>query len=310
MRLSSKHLGGVALAIALAGGWSWAFAAGSEDPPAPSAPTMPAAAKPEADGPGVGAGVMAETGDERAVAPKQARRAAAPGAIIPAAAGISTRARTVTPVSSQTHLRISDLRRVKPGTGDVSPLDAKLDVRDNDLRIPNNFGGVYQIPADAPTPYAGWFVRISGGVWAVFPQSTYRRTKKGVTETVPPGTKYFVGGVPIDAMRAAVLGGGGGGGGSERLDAREDNALQSVPVDGSLPIMTRADSMSFVDAVGGGRDVNTVIVSAGDLESSRLAWSQGTERWISDTGYRSRRLGELLGRAGRAPGFSGDAKPE
>ncbi len=211
------------------------------------------------------------------------------------------------PDRSQTHLRISDLRRVKPGTGDVSPLDAKLDVRDNDLRIPNNFGGVYQIPADAPTQYAGWFVRISGGVWAVFPQSTYRRTKKGVTETVPPGTQYFVGGIPIDPMRVASRVGVGGGG-PERQDEREDSAVVSVPMEGSLPLILRAESNMVADDAG--PDVNAVVVSGGDLESSRAAWSQGTERWISDTGYRSRRLSELLGKTLRPSGFSGGAKPE
>ncbi|MBX9736107.1 MAG: hypothetical protein K2X32_04205 [Phycisphaerales bacterium] len=208
--------------------------------------------------------------------------------------------------AGQTHLRIGDLRRVRPGIGDVSPLDAKLDVRDADLRIPNNFGGVYQIPADAPTPYAGWFVRISGGMWAVFPQSVYRRTNQGVVARVPPGTQYFVGGIPIDPMYAAVAGASGGGT-PERIDARESSDVTSVPIDVSLPIPTRVESSMVSGRVGA--EMNPVVVSAGDAESSRQAWASSTERWIADHGYRSKRLGELLAKASRPVPAVTDSAP-
>ncbi len=238
---------------------------------------------------------------ERPIAPPPttAPRSAAPAVPLVAQAASSRSAHGAVGAipAGQTHLRIADLRRVRPGVGDVSPLDAKMDVRDADLRIPNNFGGVYQIPADAPTPYAGWFVRISGGVWAVFPQSVYRRTKQGMVDRVPPGTQYFVGGIPIDAMRVAVGASIASGGAPERIDARESSDVISEPIDGSLPMPTRVQS-TLVNGRAGA-EVNPVIVSSGDAESSRQAWASSTERWIADGGYRSKRLGELLAKASR-----------
>ncbi len=101
-------------------------------------------------------------------------------------------------------LTLKDLKRVDAGAADVGSLDGGLRSMPNDLRVPNNFVGVYQIPRDADTPYAGWFVRISGSVWAVFPQSVYKRTRDGISVPVPPGTKFFLGGVPLGGRTGAT----------------------------------------------------------------------------------------------------------
>lgn len=90
-----------------------------------------------------------------------------------------------------------DLRRVEATVGDISPLDAGMRQLSGGLREGTGFQGVYQIPKDAATPYAGWFVRASGGVWAVFPQSVYVEKEGQMLAQIPPGTRYFIGGVPL-----------------------------------------------------------------------------------------------------------------
>jgi hypothetical protein len=87
-------------------------------------------------------------------------------------------------------------QRVEQGRGDQGPLDGSLLAISRDLRVPNDFSGVYRISADAPSRYAGRFARIRGGLVAVFPQSVYQVTRRGLRAPVPPGTEFFIGGVP------------------------------------------------------------------------------------------------------------------
>lgn len=53
-------------------------------------------------------------------------------------------------------------------------------------------------PGDATTGDGRLFARFQGDVAAVFPGSTYARTKKGSVATIPPGTVFYIGGVPED----------------------------------------------------------------------------------------------------------------
>jgi len=90
-------------------------------------------------------------------------------------------------------LRVSTLRRVDQGTADIGPLSTPgRELLRVELRQEDDFRSLYQIPASASSPFAGWFVRRAGGVWAVFPRSTYVGGRFGPVATVPPGTQYLL----------------------------------------------------------------------------------------------------------------------
>lgn len=206
-------------------------------------------------------------------------------------------------------LTLQDLKRVDAGMADVGSLDGGLRNMPNDLRVPNNFVGVYQIPRDADTPYAGWFVRISGSVWAVFPQSVYKRTRDGISIPVPPGTKFFLGGVPLGGRTGAtplnqdVPGLGG---------APEDSRVST----GVMPERPGASDLLPSGVVGEGPISTRVFEGETARERSRTKMTPGmegagagvgeqtaatdrspevnAERMLQDTRYRERRLAEIM----------------
>ena len=101
----------------------------------------------------------------------------------------------------------ADLERVTMGGGDINVLGADGRMPLANLRVFNDFTGLYRIPTTARTKYAGWYAREQGGVYAVFPQSVYSRDGDGnIIVDVPPGTVYLVGGIPQDdSYRAAKV---------------------------------------------------------------------------------------------------------
>jgi hypothetical protein len=103
-------------------------------------------------------------------------------------------------------LELVQLRKVDQGYGDIGPLSTSLRQVAFDLHTPDAFREVYQIPADADSPYAGWLARVqgNGGLVAVFQRSEYMQVKKGMAPQVPAGTRYLVGGLNLvlEAPRA------------------------------------------------------------------------------------------------------------
>jgi hypothetical protein len=93
------------------------------------------------------------------------------------------------------------LQSVDPDFGDVGPLRVSTRVLPVDMRSPSGFDRVYRVPGSAggvPGMDGGEerFARISGGLAAVFPRSDYITTKKGQYALIPPGTVFYIGGVP------------------------------------------------------------------------------------------------------------------
>jgi hypothetical protein len=86
------------------------------------------------------------------------------------------------------------LERVDPGVGDVDPLRASLRDLSVDLRASGDFSAPYRLQGDASADDR--FVRFGGGTTAVFPRSVYTSTRRGVVAEVPPGTVFYIGGVP------------------------------------------------------------------------------------------------------------------
>lgn len=181
----------------------------------------------------------------------------------------------------------ADLERVEGEVADLNPLSTSGRVMPVSLNVPSDFKGVYRIPAGAPTPYAGWFARVAGGVIAVFPQSEYRYNKdEGVYPVVPPGTHYLLGGVPLGdpaspAPDARV-------GGPERLRQTSQT-------------MTRQD-LWVRPALPGDRAPRSPLdtARAEGSGSSPAACAQRTQRLIDDEPYRAGRVSQLLARAASA----------
>ncbi len=112
---------------------------------------------------------------------------------------------------------------VEPGSRDVSPLNTSLRRLDLNLRVPTGFDRVYAV---TPQPGVGvaigadggvllggtslsdvgvrWFARMSGGLIALFPRSTFTQTPEGLMTDVPPGTLYFLGTPSAQALARAT----------------------------------------------------------------------------------------------------------
>lgn len=99
-------------------------------------------------------------------------------------------------------------RPVLQGVDDVSPLQQSLSLEPVDLRQPSGFDRVYRLPT-RPNFFGrvreSAFFRASGGLVAVFPQSSYRTVGRGVDiAEVPAGTVYQLG--PIESGSAPLSG--------------------------------------------------------------------------------------------------------
>lgn len=78
---------------------------------------------------------------------------------------------------------------LQQGHEDVDPLGRSLFNQPLDLRTPTGFEQVYDLGD-------GRLARIDGGLFAVFPRSTYTATPTGLSPSVPPGTIYYIGPPP------------------------------------------------------------------------------------------------------------------
>jgi hypothetical protein len=80
------------------------------------------------------------------------------------------------------------LQPVDQSVEDTSPLSASLRETQVDLRQPSGFQQVYRVPGRDDL-----YMRISGGLIAVFPQSVYSRQRGGQRPLIPPGTMFYIG---------------------------------------------------------------------------------------------------------------------
>lgn len=95
-------------------------------------------------------------------------------------------------------VKAQQLHPVEQGVGDLNPLQTSDRLVPLDLRQPTGWDRVYRLSGDAnKNGGRGLFARIDGGIAAVFPWSTYASTVTGSRmPTVPPGTTYYIGGLP------------------------------------------------------------------------------------------------------------------
>ncbi len=187
------------------------------------------------------------------------------------------------PDTGSTMLRPSDLERVEGRVADLNPLSPAGRHMPANMALPNDFAGVYRIPRSANSPYAGWYARVSGGVIAVFPQSEYAVDKdKGVVPIIPPGTKFLLGGVPLERDRGI------------------DDSRLVRPLGGIVggPVATRIDlAVAPADPLARAPRTSPEPVQP---ESAEDRASLAMERLMLDDAYRARRVSSLLSVAARS----------
>lgn len=81
-----------------------------------------------------------------------------------------------------------NLEVVDPGTEDVGALGTSFRQPSYDIRLPTGFQRVYRVPGEEDK-----LMRGNGALFAVFPESVYRRTARGIKPVAPPGTVYHIG---------------------------------------------------------------------------------------------------------------------
>jgi hypothetical protein len=89
---------------------------------------------------------------------------------------------------------LQGLKRVEEGVSDVGPLGASQRLVPMDLRVPTGFEGVYEFQRerrwDKPETM---YMRVSGGMAAVFPRSVYVEAGGGLIPEIPAGTVFLIG---------------------------------------------------------------------------------------------------------------------
>lgn len=155
---------------------------------------------------------------------------------------------------------------VAPGFGDVGPSRTSLRVEQVDLRRPVDFQQVYTLGKVNAFGSDEVFLRVSGGITAVFPRSVYVKSRGGgVGALIPPGTTFYIGKLPEEF--------------APRAPAPEPSALRidlSAPAGASRP-----------------------------RERARPVQPSGSPSMWENEDYRGARMGQILRRAmavGRADG--------
>lgn len=88
---------------------------------------------------------------------------------------------------------------VEPGKEDADPHALTMRRIELDLRKPVDFENLYQVSkVDAFGRGQPMFMRIDGGITAVFPRSVYRDTASGGAPVIPPGTVFWIGAPPVE----------------------------------------------------------------------------------------------------------------
>lgn len=154
-------------------------------------------------------------------------------------------------------------RVIDPAVGDTGPLSESLRLLDTGLGLPGSFESVQSVPG-----HEELYMRVAGGLYAVFPRSLYVPTRFGDLPIIPNDTIFHIGPPPMlsEAMPVRTL---------------PEEYLKPVSIgSGSRMLPTSGEGRSAEPPQPG---------DDGFLPSIAEA-----------TGYRSARLLELMRRAGAA----------
>lgn len=95
-------------------------------------------------------------------------------------------------------INVRDLKPVDPAVEDTGPLSVSLREFQVDLRGPVGFEHIYRVPGHEDELY----MRVDGGLYAVFPQSVYTDTRWGPVPMIPNATIFYIGSASMDALVA------------------------------------------------------------------------------------------------------------
>jgi hypothetical protein len=94
-------------------------------------------------------------------------------------------------------LDVRALKPVDPAVEDTGPLSVSLRDLQVDLRGPVGFEHIYRVPGHEDELY----MRMDGGLLAVFPQSIYTDTRWGPVPIIPNNTVFYIG---VDSMESLL----------------------------------------------------------------------------------------------------------
>ena len=170
------------------------------------------------------------------------------------------------PVGKTEPTFVGPLTPVEQTVGDRGPLDASLRKVDQGLALPAGYRFVYRRED-------GGMMRANGGLVAVFPQSIYVPTRRGLVPDVPPGTRFVIGGLPMGEEP-----------GHGRLLAIDPMRPDEVP---PATRSAEVEAGSRPDDVGFGPGYRVVRAVEPEFDS-------GLARFQLDEDYRRRRLKRLV----------------
>ena len=190
-----------------------------------------------------------------------------------------------------------DFERVEAGVADVDPLTAGLRQLQLDLRMPAGFEHVYRVPGREDL-----FMRVNGGLYAIFPRSRYDQGRFGPVPQVPDNTIFHIGRPDADALARLLPEPLTGTGGHPRptpaaaLVTRQPGLRQVDAVD--LLVDNR------LDLTGTAPGHESAVPAAPSAVPARAARERpavhGGVRFLASPAYRARRVRELLRRAAAA----------
>jgi len=89
-----------------------------------------------------------------------------------------------------------NLQPVDPTVEDTGPLSISLRELQVDLRGPVGFEHIYRVPGHEDDLY----MRVDGGLLAVFPQSVYTDTRWGPVPIIPNNTVFYIGAESMESL--------------------------------------------------------------------------------------------------------------
>jgi hypothetical protein len=199
----------------------------------------------------------------------------------------------------------SELSEVEQAVGDLGPLSASLRDLQPDLRHPVGFDAVYRVPGREDL-----LMRVSGGLYAVFPRSVYAQTQQGQIPLIPYGTTFFIGPPDTSALpqEPTVPGPPPGQVLGDRYQARQPYlGLETLPLDlrvdtaasPDAPVTRRAGDPGPPGQLTRGPVQATPTQHLPPREAGVPVIRKDAPQTIAtDEVYRSKRLAELVRRAG------------
>jgi len=173
------------------------------------------------------------------------------------------------------YFRAPSVEVVEPYFSDDGPMARSLRQMQVSLQLPVGFNRIYRTPD-------GRLMRVSGGLYAMFPRSVYYESKFGPTPTIPSDTVFFIGppdlsGAPDHAPPDGRV--------DQRVGLRIGSAVRSAALRTNHVVPLRVGAGPPV--LGGSRS----------MRSHGVESDESAPAFVADPSYRARRARELMRRA-------------